>query len=99
MDWEQKLQALNVVAECVLKMRKPGDWFVSQPIDVKQQSILVGMYGNGATPQAAVEDHWTQLTTLPADEYIVSRYGDMGTRTAVRWNGFMWDRVVEKAVA
>lgn len=98
MHWETKLHALNALAECKLLMRKPGDWYVSQQVDVRRGHCLVGVYGNGATPQEAVEDHWNLLTTLPADEYLVGREfweGETCTRKAVRWNGFMWDHVKE----
>jgi hypothetical protein len=30
MNWEQKLAALNALAECELRMRCPGDWYVLQ---------------------------------------------------------------------
>lgn len=98
MDWEQKLQAFNALVECKLIMRKPGDWFVSQQISVKQGHCMVGVYGNGATPQLAVEDHWERLTKLPKDEYLIAKEywdGETCKRVAVRWNGFMWDHVAE----
>lgn len=97
MDWEQKLQALNTISQCHLIMRQPGNWYVSQSIDVKNNHVLEGRYGNGATPEAAVADHWQRLTDLAPHEYIVGRSGDPGTRKAVRWNGFMWDWVEEKS--
>ena len=95
MDWEQKLQALNTIGQCKLIMRQPGNWYVSQGIDVKNKHVLEGHYGNGSTPQAAVEDHWQKLTDLASHEYIVGREGGVGERCAVRWSGFMWDRVDE----
>lgn len=102
MDWEQKLQALNAVAECHLIMRKPGDWYVSQSVDVKNGSVLEGRYGNGSTPEEAVNEHWQELTELDRGQYIVGRTyldGEVTKRMAVRWNGFMWDHVEEKPKA
>lgn len=94
MDWQQKLAALNALSECSLKMRKPGDWYVSQRVTVKRGSVLVGEYGNGVTPEEAVNDHWNQLAEdLPRGEYLVADLS--GSRKAVRWNGFMWDAVIE----
>jgi hypothetical protein len=76
-------------------MRKPGDWYVEQRVEVRKGSVLEGRYGNGPDPEAAVLEHWQELTELGADEYLVARaYGD--DRKAVRWNGFMWDHVQEK---
>lgn len=103
MHWEQMLQALNALAECSLKARKPGDWYVSQSVDIKDKSILRSVCGNGVDPETAVCDHWNQVTSeLKSHEYVIARSyadGDVTKRLAVRWNGFMWDRVEEKAAA
>jgi|ERR1700743_251330 len=98
MDWETKLAALNALSECELKMRKPGDWYVSQSIEIKDKSVLKSVCGNGVTPAKAVEDHWTQATEPASHEYVIARHyweGEVYKRDAVRWNGFMWDRVEE----
>lgn len=102
MDWESKLAALNALAECHLIMRKPGDWYVSQQVMVKNNSVLEGRFGNGESPESAVEEHWQELTELAGHEYLVAREywdGDVCKRAAVRWNGFMWDHVKEPAKA
>lgn len=96
MTWEQKLAACQALSACSLKMREPGDWYVSQDVEIKDKSILKGEYGNGTTPEEAVEDHWTRLTQLAAHEYLVTRAGGGELRKAVRWNGFMWDQVIEE---
>lgn len=104
MDWEQKLQALNALSECKLVMRKPGDWYVDQGTSIKEHGgcVLRGSYGNGRTPQEAVEQHWQELTELAANQYLVSKDifdGQTYNRKTVRWNGFMWDHVEEKTAA
>ena len=48
MDWEHKLAALNTLADHKLIMRKPGDWYVAAPIEVGDNSLLYGIYGNGS---------------------------------------------------
>jgi hypothetical protein len=103
MNWEQKLQALNALVECSLKMRHPGDWYVSQSIDIKCDHILKSICGNGETPVEAINDHWQQATIdIEVGEYLIARSywdGNVSRRMAVRWNGFMWDHVEEKTAA
>jgi hypothetical protein len=97
-DWEQKFNALNAIAACVLIMRKPGDWYVSHPgTSVKDGGCLVGSYGNGSTPQLAILDHWKVLVDdiTPTEKYLVLNPASDDRRRAVRWNGFMWQDVVE----
>ncbi len=90
MNWEQKLAALNAIAETSLRMRAPGDWYVSaHPRGVVGDGFERGTYGNGVTPEAAVNNDWKQLVDeLPVDLSIRIR-GDR----QVRWNGFMWQDV------
>ena len=90
MNWEQKLDALNSIAECQLLMRKPGDWYVLQRAEIGGDGCLSGRYGNGATPEEAVEAHWMRLVTeLDPKLYIVTKsFTDQ--RKHWRWNGFMW---------
>lgn len=94
MNWEEKLAAIKSIDGSVsLVMRKPGDWYVSTHAEVtggELHSVLSSPYGNGRTPQAAVEDHWRQLVDeLPQDQYIVLN-AMQSNRRHVRWNGHMW---------
>jgi hypothetical protein len=108
MDWQQKAEALAALTEFNIKFRErqwrigaAEPWYVSQRIDVKETggSVLTGTYGNGSTPQEAVEDHWQRLVDgLKPTEYLVVRAGD-SERRAVRWNGFMWVDVIEAQAA
>jgi hypothetical protein len=95
MTWEEKLSALQVLCDTSLRMRKPGDWYVSatgREIGGDDTGMLTGLYGNGPTPQAAVEDDWKQMTELPVRRYIV--IGAMGpNRKHFRWAGYMWREV------
>ena len=91
MTWEQKLQALQSLADCELHMRRPGDWFVNQRVQIGGNGLLTGSYGNGATPEKAVEDHWKVLTNLDLDQYLVISASSIRERQHVRWNGFMWE--------
>lgn len=102
MDWQQKAEALASLGELSIKFRErenriggPDPWYVSQRIEIKDGPCLLGSYGNGYTPQEALEDHWETLTTrLKPDQYLVIR-GLSDDRKAVRWNGFMWADVHE----
>jgi hypothetical protein len=98
MDWQQKAAALSALVEIQLICRKAGDWYVRQEVEIKDGAILRGSYGNGTTPQEAVEDHWRQLVDemTPTPMYlVVSAGGGQRKRRAVRWNGFMWMDVSE----
>jgi hypothetical protein len=95
MDWEQKLEALKALGDCTLNMRKPGNWYVSQPgVEIKEGDILSGAYGNGVSPEVAVCDHWQKRAQLSGDRYLVIG-ASRENRRAVRWNGFMWADVTE----
>lgn len=96
MDWQYKAAALEALAEISIKFRKPGDWYVSQDnVEIKDSRCLVGTFGNGATPQAAIEDHWKQLVYDIGAKYLVINPA-LTKRRAVRWNGFMWMDVPEQ---
>lgn len=97
MHWEQKLQALNALAECNVKMRKPGDWYVCHSAELKTcgAGVLRGEYGNGASPEEAVNNHWSKLTELPDSDYIVIGAFTQN-RKAFIWNGFMWQEVTKE---
>jgi hypothetical protein len=91
LDWQNQLAACQALGpRCSLNMRKPGDWYVSQPsVEVATNGMLEGRYGNGRDPEEAVHDHWRKLTTLKGDERVVLN-AMTGSRREVRWNGFMW---------
>lgn len=89
MSWEQKLAALSALAECNLKMLKPGQWIVHQSVEVGGDGFLRSICGRGLSPEHAVEDHWSQATNIPSDRYLAIG-GHAETRKQVRWNGFMW---------
>lgn len=95
MDWQYKFAALNALKGACLRMREPNNWYVDQPIEVKQGPVLWNDHGSGKCPETAVLDHWTRLTELKPDEYLVINAA-APHRKAVRWNGFMWEAVKEE---
>lgn len=99
MTWQQKAAALDALREIELHIRAPGDWYVHQGISIGGDGVLVGSYGNGETPELAIEDHWRiYCEELPHDRYIVIEGGI--ARRHVRWNGYMWqDLPIRKQVA
>ena len=88
MTWEQKLEALNSLCEHSLIMRAPGDWYVSSDLSIIDQCISSGDYGNGDSPEEAVEDHWDRYSSVAFPMYISN-----GTGKRYRWNKFMWKEV------
>ncbi len=95
LTWEQKLEALQALAEfpnmVTISMRKPGDWYCSvSGIEVRKSHTLESRYGNGDTPQEAVENCFLVLTTIQRDEVLArNALGDKSKH--FRWNGFMWN--------
>ena len=96
MTWQEKAAALDALAEIQVMIRKPGDWYVSQRVEIKDDGVLISSYGNGVTPEEAIENHWRELVDEIADtpKYLVVR-AFQDQRRAVRWNGFMWQDVAE----
>ena len=95
MDWQQKLDAIQAFAgKANLCMRRPNDWFVESGMSVGGDGILSGKYGNGTTPEEAVEEHWHIYSELPPDRYAVNRHN-----RRARWNGYMWREISEDEAA
>ncbi len=91
MTWEQKFAALCSIADTSLKMRKPGDWYVSangREISINNGYFLSGEYGEGKSPQEAIENDFKKLAE---NQPRVVLHAFSGTnRREVFWNGFMW---------
>ena len=90
MTWEEKLMACEALGpKCQLIARKPGDWYVSQSgVSIRAKYTTTSASGNGATPEAAVEDHFKILTALLRPQCVEVNYS--GKMRRVIWNGFMW---------
>lgn len=86
MNWEQKFDALNALCEHTLCMRKPGDWYVSSNLTTREGGVNIGTYGNGSSPDEAVNNHWDIYTNIILGEQYIS----VGDGTHAYWNGFMW---------
>ena len=73
-------------------MREPGNWYVSQSgVEVQvRRCFLASRYGNGATPEAAVLDHWEKLTSIDLANEVVVLDAMRDTRRHVWWNGYRW---------
>lgn len=95
MDWQQKAEALSTLTELSVCCRKAGDWYVHQRLDVGGDGFLIGTYGNGTTPEEAIENHWSKLVEhLPSDRYLVVGYGEK--RKHWCWVGFMWRELIQE---
>jgi hypothetical protein len=94
MDWEEKLKALRELTDTQLVMRDNGNWYVSAYArETGGDGLLHGSYGEGRSPEEAVNDDWRRLVDqLPINLYIViNAYGK--NRRQVRWNGHMWEDI------
>lgn len=76
-NYQDKLFFLQNLAGTndLLKMRKPNDWYCSLPGEVVYQNISTSTFGNGGTPQAAVNAAWEIFTNLPENQYIRTNSG------------------------
>lgn len=84
MNWEQKLAAIQALVgfSAGVKMRHPGDWYVDASMEhAEGSSLLVGHYGNGSSPEKAVEQHWDLYGNGQPFKHGDSWY---------LWNGYMW---------
>ncbi len=98
MDWEQKFMALGALlggaTRMSVVMREPGNWYVSAPMECARGGMLCGEYGNGKTPQEAVENHWEIYSKEPVVR--VDTITDTGrVERRVKWAGYMWIDVKE----
>ena len=95
MTWEQKavaLQALVGWQNFAIKMRQSGDWYVSVAgLERREKSTLSVGYSSGKIPQDAIEQYWEWAV---APEFYLKFRNYKGERS-VKWNGFMWEDVVE----
>lgn len=88
MTWEQKFAALQALTDTSLRMRKPGDWYVNAyDRAIGGNGLLQSNYGNGKTPEEAVENDWLQMTQIASDLHIRVKGKNY------QWNGFMWAQV------
>lgn len=85
LTWEQKMAALQTLTDTSLRMRAPGDWYVSMSgAALVKGSFLHSVGGDGRTPEEAVEGAWEDVT---GHRVRVSRDGK--DRDVV-WVGCMW---------
>ncbi len=71
-------------------MRKVDDWYIGQQTEIGGDGMLIGKYGNGTTPEEAIENHWFKLVDdIEPAKYIVT-CAMRDKRKHWRWNGYMW---------
>lgn len=69
--WEQKYEMFKDLGtneynpHFGLKMRHPGNWYFSPDCEVLEPGIRLSAYGNGITPEEAVNDCWNKYTNKP----------------------------------
>ena len=94
LTWEEKLVALQCLCDCSLRMREPGNWYVSMTsCSIIDRNICKCPSGNGSEPRLAVEDGFGKLTEVKFPQYIKARL--CSVERNVRWGGFMWVDIPE----
>ena len=89
MTWEQKVHACQSIGDFSLRMRHPGDWYVSHNVERVEGDLLSGGCVNGAnTPEVAVERHWDWLTE--PGYHVRIRIPGSHQHREMFWNAFMW---------
>jgi hypothetical protein len=92
MTLEEKLARLREIAHTEVLMRDNGTWYVQaygRETQRRGSGILAGTYGDGRTPEEAVENDWEQIANLPPDRYVVLD-AMSPKRRHVRWGGAGW---------
>jgi hypothetical protein len=94
MTWQEKFAALQRLCPTHLEMRKPGDWYVAahrREMTYAGYGFLSGRYGNGATPEEAVEDDWRQVAEGDPWYVVLDAMGP--SRRHLRWDAAAGDWV------
>lgn len=69
-------------------------WYaIADDLEITDGHIISSAMGRGRDPEGALNDLWRELT-LPGKWVAIDVLGE---RRAVRWTGFMWEPVDEKA--
>ncbi len=91
---DQKFEILQQISPLSLRMRSVGSWYVDCPRRyIGGDGLMRGSFGNGKTPQEAIDDDFSQIVTyLPNDRYIMVE-DNYGKRKNYRFNGYMWKEV------
>jgi len=96
MTWLDKfkaIRALNPTNTCLV-LRDGGTWYLSQRgVERKEGGCLSSGCDHGRTIDEAIQQHWEWITD-PEYYVVIDAVGEH--RRAVRWNGFMWEDVVEE---
>ncbi len=97
MSWEELFMAIKDIApDASLQMRKPGDWYIDgSSVSVAGDGCLVGEYGNGQTPETAVQEHWRKWTLLLPENRHLKDHNEV----CWRWTGFRWRDVTKEVEA
>jgi hypothetical protein len=96
LTWLLKFKIIRALTsgETSLLMRDDGSWYLHQSgVERKEGGCLSGGCDSGRSPEEATEQHWKWITD-PKYYIVIGAMSEQ--RRAVRWNGFMWEDVVEE---
>ena len=80
-----------------VRTREDRTWYVElSGLYRREGSLLVYHTSVSESPEIAIEAAWKWATETEGDDYlVVDELGDH--HRAVKWNGFMWQRVSERS--
>jgi hypothetical protein len=73
-----------------------GRWYVSANVEVGNGAFLTGITEHRGDPYEAVRAFFERLTSVPQDEYLVTKY--CGHRREWRWNGAAFQECTRREV-
>ena len=71
LSWEEKYEFLKVICpRASINMRAPGNWYFNSDMGVGNGSVVSGSYGNGISPQTAVENHFNIYSQITFERFM-----------------------------
>lgn len=84
---KQKAIALNSLTPISIRLRRDGTWYVDSMMEIVKDGLLSSFTQSEGSADSAIDVCWSQHTA----GQVIRVPGDI---RLYRWNGFMWENVV-----